>query len=92
MQDDLLEEDLEWRALHTPSFKSTQIKLFRAWKWPLLPPFLPPAQKPNTIVMDITPRRQQQTEETSVDRKTKLEQTFSAGRARGCWQASEKVV
>lgn len=32
------------------------------------------------IVMDITPRRQQQNAETSVDRETKPEQTFPPGR------------
>lgn len=62
------------------SFKSSQIKLFTAWKWPLGPLQAQPTQRPNMIVMDIAPRRQQQNAETSVDRETKPEQTFPPGR------------
>lgn len=61
------------------SFKSSQIKLFTAWKWPLGPLQIQHTQRPNMIVMDITPRRQQQNAETSVDRETKPEQTFPPG-------------
>jgi len=35
------------------SFKSSQIKLFTAWKWPLGPLQAQPTQRPNMIVMDI---------------------------------------
>lgn len=51
------------------SFKSTQIKLFMAWKWPHRMGATEPPEKPNTIVMDITRREQQQAEETSVDQE-----------------------
>lgn len=49
------------------SFKSTQIKLFMAWKWPHRMGATEPPEKPNTIVMDITQREQQRAVETSVD-------------------------
>lgn len=58
------------------SFKSTQIKLFMAWKWPHRMGATEPPEKPNTIVMDITRREQQRAEETSVDREQNSSRLF----------------
>lgn len=70
------------------SFKSTQIKLFMAWKWPHRMGATEPPEKPNTIVMDITRREQQRAEETSVDREQNSSRLFreaGQGMLTGWW-------
>ena len=70
------------------SFKSTQIKLFMAWKWPHRMGATEPPERPNTIVMDITRREQQRAEETSVDREQNSSRLFreaGQGMLTGWW-------
>ena len=70
------------------SFKSTQIKLFMAWKWPHRMGATKPPEKPNTIVMDITRHKQQRAEETSVDQEQNSSRLFreaGQGMLTGWW-------